>query len=247
LKVEYRSLQGIKALVPCVVRLALLSAALLSGVPAQAQAPQREVCSPPSGKGSIVIVVSGQSGPELYRDYCAKLAEQGHYVVLVNGNDISIPGKTGLGIANLRRVMLDAQSADGAIAGRVALVGFSVGGIGVLGHGAPLGDLVSSIVLYYPAVTFVSQQLKQFASAMQVPAIVFAGAQDRYSNCCLLETMQSLEKEPKVVPFQLVVYPDAEHGFNLDAPSLGTYRKQEADDAWARTLAFLKAHQPARP
>ncbi len=84
------------------------------------------------------MAVSGQSGPALYRNYSAKLAEQGYYVVLVNGNDISTPGKTGPGVANLRRVMSDAQSADSAIAGKVALVGFSVGGIGVLGHGAPL-------------------------------------------------------------------------------------------------------------
>ena len=168
-------------------------------------------------------------------------------MVLVNGNDISKPGKTGPGIANLHRVILDAQSADRAVAGKVALVGFSVGGIGVLGHGAPLADHVASIFLYYPAITFVSSQLKQFASAMQTPALVFAGGQDRYSNCCLLESMRALEQEPKTVPFQLVVYPDAEHGFNLNTPTLGTYRKQDADDAWARTLAFLKEHQPARP
>ena len=42
-----------------------------------------------------------------------------------------------------------------------------MGGIGILGHGAPLKEQVSAIVLYYPAITFVSSQLKQFASAMQ--------------------------------------------------------------------------------
>jgi carboxymethylenebutenolidase len=176
-----------------------------------------------------------------------KLAELGYYVVLVNGNDISIPGKTGAGIANLRRVILEAQSADSAIAGRVALVGFSVGGIGVLGHGAPLKEHVSAIVLYYPAISFASPQIEQFASAMQVPALVFAGAQDRYSNCCLLETMRAFEQEPRSVPFQLVVYPGAGHGFNLDVPLLGTYRKQDADDAWARTLVFLRQHHPTHP
>ncbi|MBC7938649.1 MAG: dienelactone hydrolase family protein [Chitinophagaceae bacterium] len=225
----------------------LLSLAALHSASAQAQTPEREVFAPASGRGSIVIAVTGQSGPVLYRDYSAKLAEQGYHVVLVSGNDISIPGKTGPGIANLRRVMLDAQSAASAIAGKVALVGFSVGGIGVLGHGAPLKEQVSAIVLYYPAISFVSSQLKQFASAMQAPTLVFAGAKDQFSNCCLIETMRALEQEPKSVAFQLVVYPDAGHGFNLDAPSLGAYRKQDADDAWARTLAFLREHHPARP
>jgi len=175
------------------------------------------------------------------------LAERGYCVVLVNGNDISRPGKPGPGVANLRRVRSEAQSADRTIAGKVALVGFSVGGIGVLGHGAPLKEQVSAIVLYYPALWFASSQLKQFASAMQAPALVFAGALDRYSNCCLLETMRALEQEPKTVPFQLVVYPEAEHGVNLEAPSLATYPKQDADDAWARTPAFLQEHHPASP
>ena len=225
----------------------ILSIAALGSASALAQTPAREVFAPASGRGSIIIAVSGQSGPAMYRDYSAKLAEQGYYVVLVSGTDISIPGKTGPGLANLRRVMLDAQSATSAIAGRVALVGFSVGGIGVLGHGAPLKEDVSAIVLYYPAISFVSSLLKEFALEMRAPALVFAGAQDRFSNCCLLESMRTLEREPKSVPFQLVVYPDAEHGFNLDAPSLGTFRKQDADDAWARTLVFLREHHPARP
>ncbi len=225
----------------------LLSIASLPMALAQTQAPAREVFAPTSGRGSIIITVSGQSGPALYRDFSAKLADHGYYVVLVNGSDISIPGNTGPGIANLRRVISDAQSAHSAIAGKVALVGFSVGGIGVLGHGAPLEEHVAAIVLYYPALSFVSSLLKPFASAMKSPALVFAGAQDRYSNCCLLESMRALEQEPKTVPFHLVVYPDAGHGFNLDAASLATYRKQDADDAWARTLAFLKEHHPARP
>lgn len=225
----------------------MLSLAVLGSAWPQTQAPEREVFAPASGRGSIVIVVSGQSGPALYRDYSAKLAEHGYYVVLVSGNDISIPGKTGPGVANLRRVMFDAQSATGAIAGKVVLAGFSVGGIGVLGHGAPLKEQVSAIVLYYPAITLVSSQLKQFASAMQTPALVFAGGKDQFSNCCLIETMRALEEEPKSVPFQLVVYPDAGHGFNLNASSLGSYRKQDADDAWARNLAFLKEHHPASP
>ena len=157
----------------------LVSIALLCTAFAQAQTPEREIFAPASGRGSIIIAVSAQSSPALYRDYSAKLAEQGHYVVLVNGNDISIPGKTGAGVANLRRVMVDAQ----------------------------------------------------FASAMQTPALVFAGALDRYSNCCLLETMRALGQEPKTGSFQLVVYPDAGHGFNLDAPSLAAYRTQDAGGA----------------
>ncbi|TXM89526.1 dienelactone hydrolase family protein, partial [Methylobacterium sp. WL122] len=39
---------------------------------------------------------------------------------------------------------------------------------------------------------------------------------------------------------ELVVYPDAPHGFHADyRPS---YRKDAAEDGWRRALAFLKAN-----
>ncbi|RZK95999.1 MAG: carboxymethylenebutenolidase, partial [Methylobacterium sp.] len=41
-------------------------------------------------------------------------------------------------------------------------------------------------------------------------------------------------------PVELVVYPDAPHGFHADyRPS---YRKEAAEDGWRRALAFLKAN-----
>ena len=38
---------------------------------------------------------------------------------------------------------------------------------------------------------------------------------------------------------QLIVYPDAQHGFHADYRS--SYNKAAAEDGWARLLAFLKA------
>ena len=39
---------------------------------------------------------------------------------------------------------------------------------------------------------------------------------------------------------ELVIYPDAPHGFHADyRPS---YRRDAAEDGWKRALAFLKAH-----
>jgi len=41
-------------------------------------------------------------------------------------------------------------------------------------------------------------------------------------------------------PSKIVVYPDTPHGFNADyRPS---YRPRQARDAWARMLAWFKAH-----
>ena len=44
--------------------------------------------------------------------------------------------------------------------------------------------------------------------------------------------------------FELVVYPYAEHGFNL--PGSGAYRGDDEADAWKRTVEMLRRHQPLR-
>jgi carboxymethylenebutenolidase len=208
--------------------------------------PRIEAFPPASGKGTIVIVVSGASGPELYRDYSARLAQLGYYAVLVNGNDILIrSGADGVmvGAANLRTVISESQKAPEAIAGKVALVGFSIGGGGVLRHGASQKDLVSAVVAYYPSITRAGPDYTGPASEMWVPILILAGEQDRYNNCCLAESMRSLEQAAKArgASLELVIYPDADHGFNLATPA---FRAADSEDAWARAKAFLNRLQP---
>ena len=210
--------------------------------------PKREAFLPTGGKGAIVIVVSGASGPTLYRDYSAKLAQLGYYAVLVDGNDILIrSGPAGVteGAANLRKLISESQMAPEAIAGKVALVGFSIGGGGVLLHGAPLKDLVSGIVAYYPSITRGGPDYTARASEMQVPILILAGEQDRYNNCCLVESMRSLDAAAKArgASLELVIYPQADHGFNLATPN---FRAADSDDAWAKARAFLTRLHPAQ-
>jgi dienelactone hydrolase len=216
-----------------------LSLCATTGV--RAQELKGEIFSPPSGKGAIVVVVSGASGTPLFRDFSSKLAHLGYYTVLISGRSV-IVGPTGAG--NLRSVIEESQSAPQAIPGKVALVGLSLGGAAVLLHGAPLKDRVSAVVAYYPAITVWAPDITALAAKLQTPVLLFAGKQDQYNNCCLIESMQALAAAPKTVPFELVVYPDAGHGFNLHAP-WSVYRDQDADDAWARMVAFLgRLHPP---
>lgn len=48
--------------------------------------------------------------------------------------------------------------------------------------------------------------------------------------------------------FTMVVYPQANHGFNLETGAKGepmrAYRCDDARDAWQRTLEMLKQYQP---
>ncbi|MEP7301777.1 MAG: dienelactone hydrolase family protein [Caldimonas sp.] len=223
--------------------LALASGATLAQTPAIAQ----ETFAPPTERGPVVIVASGASGTELYREFSANLAAQGYYVVLVDGKDISIrpDDRSRDGPANMRSVIRVATASPRATPGKVALIGLSLGGIGTLAFGTPLEEQVSGVVLFYPALTRVGRDLTVLSSAMQVPTLVFAGGKDNFRGCCTIETMKAFEAAPKSVPFQLVVYPEANHAFNLKmVPPPFEYRQADADDAWKRTLEFLTRHQP---
>jgi dienelactone hydrolase len=223
--------------------------AILVGCSSEPEGPQCEIFPPAKGKGAVVIVASGYSGPGFYRDFSARLAAHGYYTVLMDGKDLIDPGRIGLivpGAENLQAVIADAKSAHQAIPGKVALVGFSIGGAGALRYGAALEGPVAAVVAYYPAITTTGWDMKTFAAGFKTPVLLLAGGQDRYEDCCLIESMRELAGAPKTVPFEYVEYPQAGHCFNLDVDiPLFTYRPQDAEDAWARTESFLgRLHPP---
>jgi len=228
--------------------LSVIVAALIGGCSSKSQGPQYEIFLPARSKGAIVIVVSGYSGPGLYRDFSSKLAALGYYTVLMDGKDLFDPGSIGLivpGAENLQTVITESKSSLQAIPGKVSLVGFSVGGAGVLSYGTKLKDQVSAVVAFYPAITTMGRDMETFAAGFQTPVLLFAGEKDLYQNCCLIHTMRELAKAPKTAPFELVEYPNARHGFNLKSLPFA-YRHQDATDSWERTVGFLNRLHPPK-
>jgi len=77
---------------------------------------------------------------------------------------------------------------------------------------------------------------------LSCPLLCFFGAQDEYvplSDVDLLrERLAAGDKESEVV-----VYPNAGHAFMNDTRS-DAYRAEEAEEAWARSLAFLQERIP---
>ncbi|BBO67621.1 hypothetical protein DSCA_15510 [Desulfosarcina alkanivorans] len=220
--------------------------ALLGGCSPESKESKYEIFPPAGGKGAIVVVASGYTGPGLYRDFSSKLAELGYYAVLMDGKDLFDPGSVGRIVPatqNLQTVIAASKSSPQAIPGKVSLVGFSVGGAGVLSYGTKLKDQVSAVVAYYPAITTMGRNMKTFAAGLQTPVLLFAGVKDRYHNCCLIETMRELARAPKSVPFELVEYPKANHCFNIQSLPFA-YRPEDAADSWARTVAFLNRLHP---
>lgn len=218
---------------------------LAASASARAQEPPRLEFAPPQGRGPVVVVVSGASGPQLYQGLASRLAAQGYFAVLIDGNRLHqrVPAPGFDGAAALRRVIAEAVAAPQALPGKVALLGFSLGGAAVLLHGAPLHEQVAAVVAYYPAITPLGPDLRPLAAGLQVPVLLIAGEQDRYADCCLIESMRALAAAPKTAPFELVSYPAASHGFNLEETQFA-YLATEAADAWARTTAFLASRLP---
>lgn len=222
------------------LRLGVVAALAATSVAAQPQGIQREVFAPAQGRGAVVVVVSGASGTAYYRDTASRLAALGYYAVLVDGTNVykryPPAGFDGAGV--LQTLIAEARAAPQALPGKAALIGFSIGGAGVLVHGAAMKDQVAAAVVYYPAITSFGPDIPALASRLQVPVLVIAGEQDRYTDCCLIESMRALAATPKTAPFELVSYPSAGHGFNLEETQFA-YLAADAADAWARTIAHL--------
>ena len=77
---------------------------------------------------------------------------------------------------------------------------------------------------------------------LKAPVLGLYGGKDQGIPAESREKMDSALKSAPAVAAdsKIIVYPDAPHGFNADyRPS---YSKADAEDGWARMLAFFKAH-----
>jgi dienelactone hydrolase len=226
------------------------SASAASGVSSEAgsEGIAQTAYSPDKRPGPVIIVISGQTGPASYQDYAAELARLGYYSVLVAGKDILNPELTGP--ANLSKTIERALQSPDAVKGKAAVIGFSLGGGGALYNAANMPNLVSMVVAYYPYTKTWVNKIDSMVSRFKVPVLVLAAQMDRYKDCCVIETAQAMEAAAKAkgARFELVVYPRADHGFNLKTGAMGepmgTYRRDDDRDAWRRTLDMLKLYHP---
>jgi dienelactone hydrolase len=218
----------------CVIK--LMAVARAGEVAAQALAGETDL-NPPSGRGRVVIILSGSEGPDGLKDYAGKIAALGYYTVLLDGKAILAMDRQG--DTRLHDVIAKAQSSPNALPGKVAVIGFALGGGGALAYAEPDPASVAAIITYYPATSFVEKfgGMRAVVTKFEVPLLAFAAAKDTVRNCCLLATIQDMQATAKALgkPMNLVVYPDADHGF-IAGPN---YIAADADDAWKRTTDAL--------
>jgi dienelactone hydrolase len=206
---------------------------------ADAPLPSQKEYEPPKGKGRVVVVVSGHSGPGNYAYVAKDFAEQGYYAVLVDGNDFWV--KSGGSEARLKGVITRSQQSPHALPGKGAVVGFSRGGASTLTYATRMPELVSAVVVSYPATQHITNP-DNFVSKIKVPTLMFAGGRDTYKNCCLIETARKLASAAKTsggkVMLEVVEYPDAHHGWNIRSST--SYREDYTVDGFRRTLDHLR-------
>ncbi len=222
---------------------------------AEASLPSQQEYKPPNGKGRVVVVVSGQTGPGNYAYVAEDFAEQGYYVVLVDGNDFWISGGRGAirggrgamkiddGEALLKGVITRSQQSPHALPGKVAVVGFSLGGASTLTYATRMPELVSAVVVYYPRTSDITNP-DNFVSKIKVPTLMFAGGRDTYMNCCRIETARKLADAAKKGEgkgmLEVFEYPDAQHGFTIKSSK--AWSPTDAADAFRRTLSHLRQY-----
>jgi dienelactone hydrolase len=194
---------------------------------------------PPQGKGRVVVVASGLSGPPHYATVAKEIAALGYDAVLFDGAAMEHTRGEAVHAA-----ILQAQQMPHALPGKVALVGFSAGGGESLYYATQWPDLVAGLVVWYPATSFI-KNVPGFVDRLQMPVLMFAGEKDHYrDNCCTAENAHVIADAAKAAgkPFDLYTYPKADHDFVKD----GAHYNAEADtDAFQKTADRLKQLLPA--
>jgi carboxymethylenebutenolidase len=125
--------------------------------------------------------------------------------------------------------------------GDVAVLGFCMGGMQTL-KAAATGRFEKAVVFYGmirpPAEWVGAKTLFPLDRAAEVcPTLAIFGGVDSYTPAADIDALRAAWADR--ADCEIVVYPDADHGF-VHAPERPAHRSDDAADAWRRVLAFLQ-------
>ena len=216
----------------------------------------------PAGAGPfpVVLVIEEIFGVHEYiRDVCRRLAKQGYLAVapelyariadLSKMSDVQQIFRDVIMKAPDAQVLsdLDATAAWAAQHGgdqaRLAVTGFCRGGRDVWLYAAHNPALRAAVAWYGPIAGGTSaiqpRTAAEVATELKCPLLGLYGGQDASIRVADVNAAADRARAAGK-DVQIVVYPDAPHGFHADyRPS---YRPADAADGWQRMLAFLRAH-----
>ena len=217
----------------------------------------------PKGEGPfpVILVVEEIFGVHDYiKDICRRLAKAGYCAVApelyARQGDLSkmtdvkqiiaeVISKTpdAQWIGDLDATVAWATSAAKGDGQRLGVMGWCRGGRAVWLYDAHRTDLKAAVAWYGPLggdrTAIQPRTAGDVAGEIHAPLLALYGGGDTGIPVASVEAARDAAKAAgKSV--DLVIYPDAPHGFHADyRPS---YRKAAAEDGWAKALAFFKAH-----
>ena len=217
----------------------------------------------PEGAGpfpTMVVIEEIFGVHEYIKDICRRYAKLGYFAIAPElfarqGDPAHADIKTivtdivpkvpdAQAMADLDATIAYAGSTGKADTGRRGATGFCWGGrmIWLYAHHDP--QLKAAVAFYgilggkaSPPTPIKPQNPLDFGRDVKVPVLGLYGGHDDNIPPDLIAQMQA---ELKGTPSQIVVYPDAPHGFFADyRPS---YRPEAARDAWGKAQAWFKEH-----
>ena len=189
----------------------------------------------PPWPGVVVLMEGTGIGPQLLR-VCERLAAAGYAAIApdlfhhLGGSD---PDKLPDQFMALRRD--DALAAIRACVAELRRQGAS--GVGVTGFcmgGRLTYEAATNGVDVEAAAPFYGARIGRLLGEPGCPLLCFFGGQDEFIPADEIAAVQAHH------PGQVVVYPDAGHGFMRDGSS--SYDEAAATDAWQRLLTFFAKH-----
>ncbi|WP_433280318.1 dienelactone hydrolase family protein [Pseudonocardia xinjiangensis] len=208
------------------------------------------LATPPSGSGPGVVVIQEWWGLTSHiADVTNRLAAEGFVALapdLYGGSTTHDSEEAGrlMGELPVQDAARDLAGAvdfllghDAVTSSTVGAVGFCMGGGFVLVLAAQQGDKIGAAVPFYGVL---KEDFPDF-SELTAPLLGHFGRQDTMADPDSVEALAArIEAESGVKP-QFHQYP-AGHAFFNDENHMGTYDKEQADLAWARTLEFLRTN-----
>ena len=216
---------------------------------------------PASGTNFPIVLVNEEifGVHEYIKDVCRRLAKAGYFAVateyyarlgdlskMTNVQEIissvisKAPDARYLADADATLIWAAANKGD---IGRVAVTGFCRGGrqTWLIAENNP--RIKAAVAWYGPVIGNTSEiqpkTATDLADQLKAPLLGLYGGQDQGIP---VEAVRAAETKAKAAgkTVEIVVYPDAPHGFHADyRPS---YRKDAAEDGWKRMLAWFAAH-----
>lgn len=224
------------------------------------------------GRYPVVLVINEVFGVHEYiKDICRRFAKLGYVAIAPQvffradpGNTLAVTQDFALiqkivGAAKNEQVMGDvgatlawAEAQPFVDRKRMAITGFCWGGAVVWMACARFAQLKAGAAWYGrlappEAGQFMSDDQRpwplQLAGSMKAPVLGLYGALDKGITQESIAEMRAALKTAGQTDDEIIVYPDAQHGFHADYRS--SYNEKDAQDGWARLLTFFRAHHAA--